>query len=34
VGFYGQGDSVDVHYADGQGRPGVASNLRPQPPTC
>jgi len=32
VGFYGQGDSVDLHYADRQGRPRVASNLRLQPP--
>ena len=28
VGFYGQGDSVDVHYADAHGRPGVDANLR------
>ena len=32
VGFYGQGDAVDVHYLDGHGRPGVASNVRLQPP--
>lgn len=32
VGFYGQGDSVDVHYLDGGGRPGVGSNLRLQAP--
>jgi hypothetical protein len=33
VGFYGQGDAVDVHYLDASGRPGVSSNLRLQPPT-
>jgi hypothetical protein len=32
IGFYGQGDSVDVHYVDAGGGPGVGSNLRILPP--
>jgi hypothetical protein len=32
IGFYGQGDSVDVHYLDGGGGPGVASNLKVHAP--
>jgi hypothetical protein len=32
VGFYGQGDAVDVHYVGPGGEPGVVSNLRIQPP--
>ena len=32
VGFYGQGDAVDVHYAGPGGEAGVASNLRIHPP--
>jgi hypothetical protein len=34
VGFYGQGDAVDVHYVGPGGEPGVASNLRIHPPVA
>jgi hypothetical protein len=32
IGFYGQGDAVDVHYVDAGVGPGVASNLRVHAP--
>jgi hypothetical protein len=33
IGFYSKADSVDVHYTDAQGRPGVASGLEAEPDT-
>jgi hypothetical protein len=34
IGFYGQGDSVDVHYVDAGGGPGVATNLKVHAPAA
>jgi hypothetical protein len=31
IGFYSNADSVDIHYADADGRPGVASGLEVEP---
>ncbi len=34
IGFYGQGDSVDLHYVDAAGAPVVATNLTVAPPAA
>jgi hypothetical protein len=31
IGFYSKADTVDVHYTDAEGRPGVASGLEVEP---
>lgn len=31
IGFYGHGDSIDVHFADAHGRPVVAANVTVEP---